>query len=924
MKKKDIVLIISTLLFSALFYKEFFGINFFLFSIILCGVTVLLKPELTKSKLWVFAAIITLAGGLAIFMNSTYLSVISWIIAASYLAGVSASYNASPGTGVSYAVFSYFTSIGFMFVDMLERTNRRDRAKKRKFNLTAIFTMSVFIIIVVLVFFFMYQKANPLFKEITKFINLDFLSFQWIMFTLWGFVMMYGFIYVRYIRKIDAYETLSPKYLSKEATAIKPNKFLWFTIDESIELKAGIILFLFLNIMIFTINILDISYLWSGVKLPEGFTFAGYLHQGIYTLIFSSILAILLILFVFRGKLNFIEKNKYLKILAYVWIAQNILISVSCAYRNMIYISNYALTYKRVTIFILLFLVIIGLITAIVKIYKAKNIYFLYRVNSFVIIAVLVFTSLINWDKIITKYNLEHSKNPDISYLSSLNHSGIPYLLEYIDEVFSDEDKTEDLLHTSDLYFDDYNTIENKVYNKAYILLERRHNYGWQSFNLSVDRTISKINEMYKEGSLNRFVLRNKTKFDISPLKEFSEIKSLTLNNVRSENTFNPEDLSVFTKLNELKLINMKLDSIGRLPAFEHLESVDFSNNRIDEFRKLSEYNGLRSVKVSNNPLSDISFLKDIPEVELLNISRTDVKDLSAISSLSNLKSLSISDMKEADFSTLPECKNLIEIDLSNNNDLYIYQNIPIVISNAPNLEKAHLRSVSISSLKFFSNPIVKLRRKLSVTSASVDSDILENITYLDVAGNNLANLIGIEVFKGLKVLNASSNKIRDISSISKIPYIEELNLQKNPIESLDGLENLKSLKSLHLSGFTFTNIDVIGNLDSLSSLTLSYGHISDTKALEQLSELKYLDLSKSSISSLDFLSNMKSLEVLDLSNYQGNDIEKVIQCSNLSVVILPVISHNLQKRIEEEIPQIKVIWDYDYQDRHFYMFKYR
>ncbi|MFO8067320.1 MAG: DUF4153 domain-containing protein [Bacteroidales bacterium] len=923
MKKNDIILIVSTLLFSVLFYKQFAGINFLLFSLGLCFFTAITKPEITKNKLWIFASALTIAGGFAIFLNSTILSVIAWFIAASYLAGVTASNNASPGTAVSYSVFSYITSIGFMFVDMVERSYKRNRTKKRKINWNAVFTMSVFIIIVVLLFFFMYQKANPLFKEITKFINLDFLSFQWIMFTFWGFLMMYGFIYVRYIRKIDAYETLSPQYINKEKCELMPNKFLWFTIDEKIEFKSGIILLLLLNIMILTINVLDISYLWSGAKLPEGFTFAGYLHQGIYTLIFSSVLAILLILFVFRGKLNFIQSNKYLKWLALAWIAQNILISVSCSYRNIIYISNYALTYKRITIFVLLFLVIVGLITAIIKINKTKNIYFLYRFNSFVVIAVLVFTSLINWDKIITRYNLKHSINPDIEYLSTLNHSGIPDLLEFIETDYIEEER-HSTVKTNAFYDNSIHSIENRIYDKAYKLLERRHNYGWRSYNLSVDRTISKINKLYKEGPLNKFVLRDKNDFDISLLYSFSELNSLILARVNMKKDFHLTDLETFANLKELKMAKMDLDSINKLPEFTNLEYVDFSQNNISNFERLAKYDRLKSIIIDDNPVTDISFVKEIPGLEHLSISKTGIKDLSVLSHLENLKSLHVSNMTKTDFKTLPECRKLNEIDLSYNDNLYAYKNIPAVISNAPNLENVYLRSISIRSLTFFTDPVVKLRNRMLVTGNAVDTEVLQNIKLLDIAQNNLHDLRGLEEFKGIKTLNASSNRIQNISNVKNVPNLETLYLQDNPVESINDIRQLKSLKSIHFSGFKFSDISALSSLSSIKALTLSRGTIQETSPLTELKELEYLDLSKTHIPSLDFIEEMTSLKYIDLSFYSGDDLEKLLLCPSLEVIVIPPsISKELENKLREEIPQIKIIFDYKPTDKSYYLSKY-
>ncbi|MBS4012404.1 MAG: DUF4173 domain-containing protein [Bacteroidetes bacterium] len=923
MKKNDLILIVSTILFTFLLYKESAGINYFLFSIALCLFAGISKPHIVINRNWLFAASLTILGGFAIFYNATILSITAWCLAASYLAGVTASHNASSGTAIHYATFSFITSVGFMISDIVKRNSNRDKTKKLTINWNAVFTMATFVVIVVLVFFFIYQKANPLFKDITKFINLDFLTFQWVMFTYWGFLMMYGFIYVRYIPKIDAYETLSPQYINKEATESKPNRFLWFTMDEKVEFKSGIVLFLLLNIMILTINILDISYLWSGVKLPEGFTFAGYLHQGIYNLIFSCVLAILLILFVFRGKLNFIQGNKTLKILAYAWILQNIIISISCAYKNILYISNYALTYRRITIFVLLFLVIVGLISALIKIQKSKNIYFLYRFNSFVVIGVIVLISLFNWDKIITRYNLSNSKNPDIEYLSGLNHSGIPYLLKYLETTNNDE-----TFHKPENEFDAFNywvpsTTSDIIYDKTYALLQKQESRSWRSYSFSIGQTIRSIKNMYADGTLTKFVISNKDEIDISLLSEFSELKSLTLRNQHGFGSFDLAKLAGYSKLNEVKLINIKLKSIENLPEFAELKSIDLSRNNIEDFSKLSEYKDLKKVNISNNKSKNIEFLKELKEVEILSISYTNVEDLSPISNLKKLKVLHLSSMQNADFATLPGCKNLVELDLSNNSNLLSTNNISMVISNAPNLEKVYLSNTYLSSLTYFSDPVIQISRRRVAAGTPIDSKILDNLKVLDVSKNKLNNLAGINVFGGIKSLDASNNNISSLNQIKSAPGIEELHLQDNPIASLQGLESLKNLRSLHLSGFGNLNLESIKALKKIEALTLSRGKVANLEVLQQLPNLKYLDLSDANLSNLDFLAGMKSIEVLDISRYYGTDIEKVVQCESLQVLIVSSLDKKILRKLREEIPQIRIINDYEYNERDFFITKY-
>ena len=61
-------------------------------------------------------------------------------------------------------------------------------------------------------------------------------------------------------------------------------------------------------------------------------------------------------LYYFRGRLNYHSKNKTLKLLAYVWIAQNIFMILSTAYRNNMYIEESGISYKKIGLYVYLML----------------------------------------------------------------------------------------------------------------------------------------------------------------------------------------------------------------------------------------------------------------------------------------------------------------------------------------------------------------------------------------------------------------------------------------------------------------------------------------------------------------------------------------------------------------------------------------
>ena len=928
MKKNDVLLIIGTFLFSFLFYQQSAGLNVFLFSIAVPILLAVYKPESLKNRFWLLGAFLTILTGFSVFINGTVLASLAFYFAVTYIAGVTVSSMASPLTAIGYTSFSCMTSMGYMIGDSIVRKRGREETVKKKINRGAIIGMGLFIFVVVMIFFFLYQDANPLFKEITKFINLDFISLKWVMFTFMGFLLIYGILYTLKINSWDDYEKNGPRTIDHEKATTGINRFLWFEMDSDIERKAGVILFVLLNIMILTINVLDISFLWSGMKLPEGFTFAGYLHQGIYTLIFSCLLAILLISLIFRGRLNFTEKNKTLKIMAYAWIAQNIFIALSCGLKNVIYISSYALTYRRITIFVLLTLLMVGLVSAIIKIMKKKNIYYLFRMNSFSFLIVFIGISLFNWDGIITKYNLKNSEFPDVAYLVDLNESGLPYLLQYAETTSAGEKLVNSnyksrSFYTPSSYYWQRPLLTDIIYDKTYDLLYKHKHSSWKSYNLSEAMTIRKIRKLYNDGVLKQFTIKDNTFFDIHILTEFLGLTSLTISNSNFYDTVGIATLKPFTRIEELELSDMELESIDNLPNFSELKSINLKNNVIVNFEALINYKGLKEIDISGNTVENINFLKQLKNVEILNLSETRVADFGVLAELHTLKKLFLRNMIISNFSTLPVCHSLEEIDLTGNTNLSAYNNLAALISGAPKLSTVILQDISLSSLAYFLDTVVIMNKYEIPGQSNIDRTVLAHIKYLDVSNNLMFNLSGIQVFKGLSVFHARSNSISEIKHIRSCMNLIELDLRQNAINSLKGIDALKELKYLHLSEFTFSDIKELESLSKLEALTLSNGFISDITPLTKLKNLKYLDLSQTAIPSLSFLQNMQNIEFLDLSGYNGEDIEEIIHCKNLKVVILPRIPMKFKRKLEEEIPQIRIIRDYDFEDDDFYMAKY-
>lgn len=198
------------------------------------------------------------------------------------------------------------------------------------------------------------------------------------------------------------------------------------------QFKSGVFLLIGVNILLLIFNITDIKENWFGYQVPENFSLKNFVHEATWYLIISMLLSMVILLYYFHGNLNFYKKNKTIKILSYVWIVQNTLLCISVLLRNWHYISYHGLAYKRIGVLVFLALVIVGLITMYRKIEQKKSAKWLLKINSAACVFLLSGLSLVNWDMVIARYNLNHTNKSeiDIDFYLKLGPAVYPMLYE--------------------------------------------------------------------------------------------------------------------------------------------------------------------------------------------------------------------------------------------------------------------------------------------------------------------------------------------------------------------------------------------------------------------------------------------------------------------------------------------------------------
>lgn len=460
---KKIVLFIAALLFSTLFYDKSIGLNLFLFSIITIIVLYINNKNDFKRQRTVIYSIMYLATGLSVFFHDSQLAIIANLVSFFTLIGLLSEYQSSIYINWINGVYTTVAGLFHRNFSVNETTQKVESNKDVDYiHLAKIILIPAAI---VCIYIALYQNGNPLFEGLIDKIDFGFINIQWLLFVTLGY-----YLFSNIHRPVEV-EPATEIDLQTDNSLIKTEKFSILKLKQ--ENQLGIILISLLNALIIIFLITDIAFITTNLDIRAS-VFSAQVHSGINALIASIIIAIVILLYVFRGDLNFYNDNLIVKRLAFTWIILNAILVCSIAVKNGQYIYYFGLTYKRIGVMVYLLLALTGLISTLLKIDKIKNIWYLFRLNTKAAFVVLIFASTLNWDYHITNYNFNQAKSMDFKYLIELSDNNTLLLKEQLEKNEMSQDSVE--------------LIEDKYNRYVY---ELRTN-SWQELqydNFKIDKT---------------------------------------------------------------------------------------------------------------------------------------------------------------------------------------------------------------------------------------------------------------------------------------------------------------------------------------------------------------------------------------------------------------------------------------------------
>lgn len=459
---KKLLLFIGSLLFSTLFYGKSLGLNLFLFSIITLIVLFVNNKDEFKNKRTIIYSSLYLVTGLAVFFHDSLIAIITNFVTFLTLIGLLSENKSS--IYVNWLNGLYTTIAGLFHRNFSYNESTQKVEQKKDVDYIHLAKIICIPSLIVIIFITLYQNGNPLFSDIIASIDLSFINIQWLLFAGLGYYLFSN------IHKPIEVKPATELDLKTGNSLEKSNRFSIPKLKK--ENQLGITLISLLNALIVLFLITDITFILTNEEVRAS-VFSSQVHSGINALIASIIIAIVILLYVFRGDINFYKENKALKRLAFTWIILNTILVLSIVVKNSQYIYYFGLTYKRIGVLVYLTLATTGLITTLLKIDKVKNIWYLLRVNTRAAFIVLILSSTVNWDYHITNYNFNYAKSMDFKYLIELSNNNTFLLKEQV--------------KSKDLHKDSIILIEQKYNTYVY---ELRTN-SWQELqydNYKLDR----------------------------------------------------------------------------------------------------------------------------------------------------------------------------------------------------------------------------------------------------------------------------------------------------------------------------------------------------------------------------------------------------------------------------------------------------
>ena len=376
----------------------------------------------------------------------------------------------------------------------------------------------------------------------------------------------------------------------------------------------------------------------------------------------------------------------------------------------------------------------------------------------------------------------------------------------------------------------------------AYIALN-----SWGEFSNNNGYYYISYDDKYVELNLSGIVSTS-----IESAYKINSIQNTAIKNYLKENyshlfiKYNGEDYitkNVISNIMTIDLSNRNMYSLNGIEIFNNIYSIDISNNNIKDLTPLTKIKTLSNIYASNNQIKDVSVLKNMEKQQdymTLNLNISNNPYVTGMGELSNLGMLDISNCKIKDVSSLQNCQNLMSL----------------IVEDTPGITGLDKLPESLNILNL---------TNCNLTQVPQSEGILQNISALIIANNNITTLNGVENFKNIYELDVSGNPITDWSSLSQVQF-----------ENSDEMYMTFTIKAENCG---IEDVSIFGEINTTISLELANNNIKDVSSLKD-KEIYWIDLSgNKNVTGLQVLT---TTDTIMLNNCDIKDVSENVGLENL------------------------------------------
>ena len=405
--------------------------------------------------------------------------------------------------------------------------------------------------------------------------------------------------------------------------------------------------------------------------------------------------------------------------------------------------------------------------------------------------------------------------------------------------------------------------------------------------------------KIHKESTYRTVILSKKKLFCVPTIEGGSKTQVLYINLNKITKITN---LNQFEELLELYIQNNKIKQIENLPV--SLKKLDISNNEFNTLDGIDNSKDLEWFNFENNNIKSIAKINKLLNIRELYCAGNYINNPKECCQLGKLKKLEIIDLtgnevcrlvKDLRITMIYYCrllKNFNRINIDEQERIKAKEYFTGKLTSEV-LEKR--LGVGYNTFNLIELDLSSLKLKDEVNLFS--KEIYPKLTKLNISRNIFKTFAIFGKLPYLVELNLNFNLFTEIfpkkakiisgKGIFGIPNLETLEIAGNQLVNLNGIQFFKKLKILNLRENALAKIDCINHMESLSFLDVSFNKLRncDKTGIGLLPSLKYFLCDNNYLKNINGFEKFVSAHTMSFENNKipdYNSLEKLANLENL------------------------------------------